>query len=67
MLECIITETKDIEPVVYEWGAVKWGSSDGALRAALYKYERFSLIVLFSVQPLAAMSVFNSPAFGFSP
>jgi len=24
MLECTITETKDIEPVVYEWGAVKW-------------------------------------------
>ena len=24
MLECIITETKDIEPVVYEWGGVKW-------------------------------------------
>jgi quercetin dioxygenase-like cupin family protein len=24
MLECIITQTKDIEPVVYEWGAVKW-------------------------------------------
>jgi hypothetical protein len=24
MLQCTITETKDIEPVVYEWGAVKW-------------------------------------------
>ena len=24
MLECIITETKDIEPVIYEWGGVKW-------------------------------------------
>jgi hypothetical protein len=24
MLECTITETKDIEPIVYEWGAVKW-------------------------------------------
>jgi quercetin dioxygenase-like cupin family protein len=24
MLECTITETKDVEPVVYEWGAVKW-------------------------------------------
>src|SRR5262249_41770061 len=24
MLECVITETKDIEPVVYEWGGVKW-------------------------------------------
>lgn len=24
MLNCIITETKDIEPVEYEWGAVKW-------------------------------------------
>lgn len=24
MLDCTITETKDIEPVVYEWGAVKW-------------------------------------------
>jgi hypothetical protein len=24
MLDCIITETKDIEPVVYEWGGVKW-------------------------------------------
>ena len=28
MLECIITETKDIEPVVYEWGAVKWVAND---------------------------------------
>jgi quercetin dioxygenase-like cupin family protein len=24
MLECTITETKNIEPVVYDWGAVKW-------------------------------------------
>ena len=24
MLDCIITETKDIEPVIYEWGGVKW-------------------------------------------
>ena len=24
MLECIITETKDIESVTYEWGGVKW-------------------------------------------
>ena len=24
MLSCIITETKDIEPVEYDWGAVKW-------------------------------------------
>ena len=24
MISCIITETKDIEPVEYEWGAVKW-------------------------------------------
>jgi len=24
MLDCIITETKDIEPVVYDWGGVKW-------------------------------------------
>jgi quercetin dioxygenase-like cupin family protein len=24
MLQCIVTETKDIEPVVYDWGAVKW-------------------------------------------
>jgi len=24
MLECTITKTKDIEPVVYDWGAVKW-------------------------------------------
>ena len=24
MLECIITETKDIEPVIYDWGGVKW-------------------------------------------
>src|SRR5262249_13798102 len=24
MLECVITETKDIEEVTYEWGAVKW-------------------------------------------
>ena len=28
MLECIITETKDIEPVVYEWGAVKWVANE---------------------------------------
>src|SRR5215470_13352802 len=24
MLDCIITETKDIEPVLYDWGGVKW-------------------------------------------
>jgi mannose-6-phosphate isomerase-like protein (cupin superfamily) len=24
MLECVITETKDIEEVTYDWGAVKW-------------------------------------------
>ena len=24
MLNCVITETKSIEPVVYDWGAVKW-------------------------------------------
>jgi quercetin dioxygenase-like cupin family protein len=24
MLECIVTETKDLEPVIYEWGGVKW-------------------------------------------
>ena len=24
MLQCTISENKDIEPVVYEWGAVKW-------------------------------------------
>jgi quercetin dioxygenase-like cupin family protein len=24
MLSCIVTQTKDIEPVVYDWGAVKW-------------------------------------------
>ena len=24
MLSCTIIETKDIEPVTYEWGAVKW-------------------------------------------
>ena len=24
MLECIITETKALEPVIYEWGGVKW-------------------------------------------
>jgi len=24
MLDCMIIETDDIEPVVYEWGAVKW-------------------------------------------
>jgi quercetin dioxygenase-like cupin family protein len=23
-LECVITETQTVEPVVYEWGAVKW-------------------------------------------
>ena len=29
--------------------------------------ERFSSIIALSAQPLAAMSVFNSPALGFSP
>ena len=24
MLECIITKTKDLEPVTYDWGGVKW-------------------------------------------
>ena len=24
MLDCVIVETKDVEPVVYDWGAVKW-------------------------------------------
>jgi hypothetical protein len=24
MLDCIVIETKDVEPVIYEWGAVKW-------------------------------------------
>jgi quercetin dioxygenase-like cupin family protein len=24
MLDCIVTETKAIDPVVYAWGAVKW-------------------------------------------
>ena len=24
MLECIVTRTQDIEPVTYDWGAVKW-------------------------------------------
>ena len=24
MLDCIVVETKDVEPVVYEWGAVQW-------------------------------------------
>lgn len=24
MLSLVVTETKDIEPVTYEWGAVKW-------------------------------------------
>jgi len=24
MLECTITETSKIEPIVYDWGAVKW-------------------------------------------
>ena len=24
MLQCIITETKDLEPVLYNWGGVKW-------------------------------------------
>ena len=24
MLDCMIIKTDDIEPVVYEWGAVKW-------------------------------------------
>ena len=24
MLQCVITETSDIDPVIYEWGAVKW-------------------------------------------
>ena len=24
MLECVIVEHEEIEPVVYDWGAVKW-------------------------------------------
>ena len=24
MLDCVIIETKEVEPVVYDWGAVKW-------------------------------------------
>ncbi len=24
MLQCVITETKDLEPVTYDWGGVKW-------------------------------------------
>lgn len=24
MIECVITQTKDVEQVEYEWGAVKW-------------------------------------------
>ena len=24
MLDCIVIETKDVEPVIYEWGAVSW-------------------------------------------
>jgi len=24
MMDCIVVETKDVEPVNYEWGAVKW-------------------------------------------
>ena len=24
MLDCIVIETKDVEPVIYEWGGVKW-------------------------------------------
>ena len=24
MLDCMIIQTDDIEPVVYDWGAVKW-------------------------------------------
>lgn len=28
MLECVITETETIEPVVYDWGAVKWVAND---------------------------------------
>ena len=24
MLDCIVIETKDVEPVTYDWGAVKW-------------------------------------------
>jgi quercetin dioxygenase-like cupin family protein len=24
MLQCVITKTKDLEPVTYDWGGVKW-------------------------------------------
>lgn len=27
MLDCIITDTKDLEPVIYDWGGVKWVSN----------------------------------------
>ena len=27
MLECIITKTKDLEPVTYDWGGVKWAAN----------------------------------------
>jgi quercetin dioxygenase-like cupin family protein len=28
MLDCIVVETKDIEPVSYDWGAVKWVANE---------------------------------------
>ena len=34
MLECIITETKDIEPVIYEWGAVNGSPTTIWIQAA---------------------------------
>jgi len=38
MTDCIVVETKDVEPVNYEWGAVKWVANQNlgrGLRAEL--------------------------------
>src|SRR5262245_19008732 len=29
MPNCTVIETKDVEPVIYEWGAVKWVANSG--------------------------------------
>ena len=28
MLECVISNTQEIEPVVHDWGTVKWVAND---------------------------------------
>ena len=43
MLECTITETRDIEPVVYDWGAVKWFAQGYATLGQIGSSETFCL------------------------